>query len=108
MIAATELLIVATFAEATRILPHMRRGVCGVAVAAALILTAHSLGTATAQTTDPQETLEGSRRERVERDQRLERDAAEQQQRDKEIQARQEEAGRAPDPAIVRGAEGPR
>ncbi len=45
LIAATELLIVATFAEATRILPHMRRGVCGVAVAAALILTAGASAT---------------------------------------------------------------
>ena len=77
-------------------------------IAAALIIAAHSLGTAAAQATNPQETLEGSRRERVERDQRLERDAAEQQKRDKEIRARQEEAGRTPDPAIARGAEGAR
>ncbi len=77
-------------------------------IAAALIITAHSLDTAAAQTTNPQETLEGSRRERVERDERLARDAAEQQKRDKEIKARQEEAGRTPDPAIARGAEGAR
>ena len=74
-------------------------------IAAALVIAAHSLGTAAAQTTNPQETLEGSRRERVERDERLAHEAAEQQQRDKEIKARQEQAGRAPDAAIVRGAE---
>ena len=77
-------------------------------ITAALIITAHSFGTAAAQTTNPQEALEGARRERVERDQRLERDTAEQQRRDKEIKARQEETGRTPDPAIVRGAEGAR
>ena len=75
-------------------------------ITASLIITAHSIGAGAAQTTNPQETLEGSRRERVEREERLARDAAEQQKRDKEIKARQEEAGRTPDPAIVRGAEG--
>ncbi len=77
-------------------------------ITAALIVTAHGIGTAAAQTTNPQEALEGSRRERVERDERLAREAAEQQKRDKEIKARQEEAGRTPDAAIVRGAEGAR
>ena len=77
-------------------------------ITAAFIIIAHSIGTAAAQTTNPQETLEGSRRERVERDERLARDAAEQQKRDKEIKTRQEEAGRNPDPAIARGAEGAR
>jgi hypothetical protein len=77
-------------------------------VMTALVIAAQSISIAVAQTTNPQETLEGSRRERVERDQRLERDAAEQQQRDKEIKARQEQAGRTPDPAIARGAEGAR
>ena len=75
-------------------------------ITAALIITAHSIGTVAAQTTNPQEVLESSRRERAERDERLARDAAEQQKRDKEIKARQEEAGRTPDPAIARGAEG--
>ncbi len=76
-------------------------------ITAVLIITAHSIGTGAAQTTNPQEALESSRRERVERDERLARDATEQQKRDKEIKARQEEAGRTPDPAIVRGAERP-
>ena len=75
-------------------------------ITAALIIAAHSTGMATAQTTNPKAALEGSRRERVERDERLAGDAAEQQKRDKEIKARQEEAGRTPDPAIARGAEG--
>ena len=61
---------------------------------------------AAAQTTNPLEVLEGARRDRIEQDKRLDRDAAEQQQRDKEIKARQEEAGRTPDPAIARGTEG--
>ena len=77
-------------------------------ITVALIITAQSIGTVAAQTTNPQDTLEGASRERIDRDQRLERDAAEQQRRDKENVARNVEAGRRPDPAIVRGAEGAR
>ena len=77
-------------------------------VLAVLILIGHSISIATAQTTNPHEVLEGARRDRIEQDKRLDRDAAEQRQRDREIKARQEEAGRTPHPAIVRGAEGAR
>ena len=75
-------------------------------ITVALIITGHSLGTASAQTTNPLEVLEGSRRDRIEQEQLLAHEPAEQQKRDKEIKARQEEAGRIPDPAIARGAEG--
>ena len=77
-------------------------------VLATSILISHGISIAAAQTTNPHEVLEGARRDRIEQDKRLDRDAAEQRQRDKEIKARQEEAGRTPDPAIVRGAEGAR
>jgi hypothetical protein len=75
-------------------------------VLAASLITVHGISMAAAQTTNPLEVLEGARRGRIEQDKRLDRDAAEQQQRDKEIKARQEEAGRTPDPAIARGTEG--
>ena len=82
-------------------------GITKLALAAS-ILMGNSISIAAAQTTNPLEVLEGARRDRIEQDKRLDRDAAEQRQRDKEIKARQEEAGRTPDPAIVRGAEGAR
>ena len=72
----------------------------------AFIIAASHVGGAVAQTTNPQEVLEDVQRDRTKRDKRLERDAAEQQQRDKENMARQLEAGRKPDAATVRGAEG--
>jgi hypothetical protein len=77
-------------------------------VLAASILMGNGISIATAQTTNPLEVLEGARRDRIEQDKRLDRDAAEQRQRDKEIKARQDESGRTPDAAIVRGAEGAR
>ena len=79
----------------------------GLALAASII-AASSISSAAAQITNPSEVLEGTRRDRIEQDKRLDRDAAEQQQRDKEIKARQEEAERTPDPAIARSAEGTR
>src|SRR5215207_10163470 len=63
-------------------------------VPAALILAANSISIATAQTTNPSEVLEGARHDRIEQDKRLDRDATNQKQRDKEIKARQEQAGR--------------
>ena len=77
-------------------------------VLAIALTAAHGISIAAAQTTKPLEVLEDVRGDRIERDKRLERDAAEQQQRDKENVARQEEVGRTPDAATVRGAEGAR
>ena len=77
-------------------------------VLVASIIAAHGISIAAAQATNPLEVLEGARRDRIEQDKRLDRDAAEQRRRDKEIKARQEEAGGTPDPAIAPSAEGTR
>ena len=66
----------------------------GTLVLVASIVAASGVGIPTAQTTNPSEVLEGARRGRIEQDKCLDRDATNQQQRDKEIKARQEQAGR--------------